>query len=198
MQIGSIADWAERQKISRVAAYKRIAQHNIPWVTKGKIDLDEADRIWAEAMNPAKQRGGIEGGLAAQDAAQARLFGSGADEDDDAETPQLPFPAPNGHGGMGGTEVRQALGRAQLQRELYRIRREKLTVEEMEGKLVPLLDVRAFFAESYAAAKGEILVIGSETCDELATISDPVKIRAIIDDRANKALSWLREWKPKE
>lgn len=193
MTIGSLADWAARQNISRVAAYKRIASHNIPWVSKGKLDLDDADRIWNDSVNLAKQRGGEAGGLAASDAAQARLFANGEDEDD---APELPFPS-NGSS-AGNSELRSNLAKLQMQREVYRIRREKLTVEQMEGKLVPLADVRAFEAEMITAVKAHLVLIGSELADDLAATADPVKCRFLVEDRINAALVQLSEWKPSE
>jgi hypothetical protein len=174
--IGSLADWATRHNISRVAAYKRIKTHNIPWAAPGKLDLDEADRIWAASLNPAKQRGGIAGGELSQD--QPNLF-AGLPADPER------------------FQTRSDLGKAQLARELLRVKRERLTIDELEGKLVPLDDVRAFEAEVFSAIKGELEVIGEELMDDLAASTSPHECREMVDRRIAGALVRLSNWKPR-
>ncbi len=179
-------DWATEQKISRQAAYKRITEHGIPFASPGRLDLDVANQIWTESMNPAKQRGGEAGGTAAAADRQAGLFGGAEDDDAPADLPA----------GGGNGNVRSMLGRAQLQREILRIKRERMTLEQMEGKLVPLSDVRAWEAQIFTLAKSELVIIGSELCDELAGCSDPIRIRHLIDGRVNQALGRLSQWEP--
>ncbi len=188
MRIGSVQDWAREHDISRQAAYKRIREHGIPFTSPGRLDLDVANQVFEESVNPAKQRGGEAGGAAAVADRQAGLFGG-----DDDEAPEASIP-----NGPGNGNVRSMLGRAQLQREVLRIRRERMTLEVMEGKLVPLSDVRAWEAQMITTAKSDLVVIGSELCDELAGCSDPIRCRELVDGRVNQALRRLSQWEPTE
>jgi hypothetical protein len=92
---------------------------------------------------------------------------------------------------------RSELGKAQLARELLRVKRERITIDEMEGKLVPLDDVRAFEAEVFSAIKGELEVIGEELMDDLAATVDAHECRQLVEKRIAGALFRLSQWKPK-
>jgi len=179
----TVAQWAEEENISRVAAYKRIQDHAIPFVSKGKIDRDIANRIWKESANPAKQRGGEAGGSNGQEPRetfveeQPPLF-SGI-----PESPRTPT---------------SAIGKVQLKRELLRIRREELLIAELEGRLVPRDDVREFESQQVAAAKELLLTAGAELRDELAATPSPTRCQELVDKRIHEALSKLSQWRPKK
>jgi hypothetical protein len=162
--MGSVKEWADRHKISPVAAYKRIRSVNIP-VVKGRLDLDQADEIWSRNLNPSKQLGGAAAAEAHRENAPAPIE----------------------------SNIR---GRLQIQREALRIKREQLTIDQMEGKLVNLAEVRAFEARAFAAIRTSLLAIPGEIRDDLARLEDPVEIEAILRGRINKALRELAEWRP--
>lgn len=182
MRLGSVEDWAKSQGISRQAAYKRIREHGIPYHSPGRLDMDAADQIWEASVNPAKQRGGVAGGEAAAEVHQSGLFG---DDDGPAASPADPA-------------ARSVLARVQIQREILRIKREKLTIEQMEGSRVPLADVRAWEAQAFAAVKNALLVIPAELCDELAEETNPARCRELVERRINQALNELAQWEPSE
>jgi len=175
MRIGSIADWAKEQRISRVAAYKRIKNHGIT-VSRGRLDLDEANRIWQASLNPAKVRGGVAGG-------------SNNREDYNPPSPDDPADPP-----VPG--MRSTMGKLQIQREALRIRRERLVIDALEGKSVSLADVRAWEAQVFTNVKSTLVVIGAELRDDLAVSTDPVECQAMIDRRINAALASLAGYKP--
>lgn len=184
--IGPVAEWAKKHDISRVAAYRRLSRHQIPWNRENHtIDFEEADRIWEESRNPAKQRGGAAGGEAARQ--QTALFVEESQRPDEAEA-DTPAAA----------SERSILGRLQIQREALRIRKEKLTVEQLERTLVSVAGVRAFEARVYSLVKSQLLNIGSELQDDLAQETDPARCREMVDARIRKALSNLAAWRPED
>lgn len=52
--VGTVAQWAKTQGITRDTAFKRVRAHNIPYVANGKIDFSVADAICDASMNPKK------------------------------------------------------------------------------------------------------------------------------------------------
>jgi hypothetical protein len=187
----SVDEWAARHKITRQAAYKRIKDHQIP-VRNGKLNADEADRIWFASYNPSKQNGGVAGGQAAAEArseAQPTLF-----ETDDKTNgfEQLPD-APEG---MRGRLPQTALGRVQLARDLARANWERMRLDREQGKLVPINEVTRFYTEMLLRVRDELSSVGAETMNSLADTNDAIECCEIVDRRIEKALRSISEWRP--
>ena len=165
-ELGSIAEWAVRHNISEQGAKARIKVHNIPLAADGKLDFTLADAIWDASSNPKEQ------------ARKAK--------------------AANGAGGLVPDPTRPVseLGKVQIERERLRIRDAELDLAEREGRLVALDAVRAYESQMFARIRGELLVIGSELRDDLAGMTDPVRIEEVINTRVKQALSKLAGWKP--
>lgn len=161
-----------------MGAYKRIRAHHIP-VIDGRLNFEEADRIWYASLNPAKVRGGEAGGSNGK--MQPGLF---ADE-------ELPPPS-NGD----AAAARSTFATIQRTRELLRIKREQITIAALEGKLVSLHDVRQFEGQQISQVKNALLTIGGELRDELAASTDPVECQALVDTRIHQALRLISQWKP--
>jgi len=88
------------------------------------------------------------------------------------------------------------LGKLQMERERIRIKREQAELEELEGKLVQIDEVRAYESAMFAQVRSAMLVIGSELRDDLAALTNPAQIEALINGRVNQALLKLAAWKP--
>lgn len=52
----SVSEWAEREKISRQAAWKRIKSGKVKLNANGKVDVEEAQRQWDSNRNAVQQR----------------------------------------------------------------------------------------------------------------------------------------------
>lgn len=175
MSLIRVSEWAAKHNFTRQNAYQIIKRHNIPLSEHThKIDEELADRIWAEAQNPAKRRGGAAGGEAAQN--------NLAFEEEDLPVPAVPGGSP--------------LGRAQLADLLLRVRHRKLTVDQMEGKLVPLASVRAFEAAVWAEASRQFRVVGVELKDDLFSAENPNEIQQMLDNRIDRILRSMSGWRP--
>jgi hypothetical protein len=159
---GSISDWGKRHGINRMAALKRVRDHNIPTTRKGNallVDFEEADRIWNASRNILQQE---------------RSAGQNSEK----------------------TGALSTLGSIQMQREILRLKREKLETDELEKRLIAVPQVRRYIKDMIIAARSALLPIGAELRDELAVETDPVRIQDKIDGRIHAALRNLAEWKP--
>jgi hypothetical protein len=188
MELIKVSQWAVEKEFTRQNAYKIVRRHSIPFYdAQGNpdpeghfIDRDEANRIWNASRNDAKARGGQAGGAARQE--QLNLDPEDADELSQTPAPRSGDASP--------------LGRAQLAHILLRVKEKRLTVDQMEGKLVPLASVRAFEAQAFTEVRNQLLGIGAELRDDLAAETDAVRCQALIDDRISQALTVLAAWTP--
>lgn len=190
-RMGSVEQWAREHNISRRAAYKRITDHQIP-LRNGKLNFDEADRIWFASFQPSKQRGAVAGGAAAAAGRgeQADLFPDYPEEPNGAATQNPELEA------IRGRLPTSALGRVQLIRDTAKANFERLRFEREQGKLVSLAEVTRFYSEVFSRVRDELSAVGAEIMDQLADANDPVECREIVDRRIEKALREIREWKP--
>jgi hypothetical protein len=178
-----VSEWAASQQFSRQNAYKAIRNHGIPFYDGSGnrnpdghfINRAEANRIWEQSKNPAKQRGGRAGGEARQDQMSLQV------EEDDA-----PITEP----------ITSKLGQAQLAYTLIRIKERRLSVDQIESKLVQLASVRRFESEVFAHAKTQLMAIASELRDDLAAETDPRKCEDMLDRRIRRALTNISQWRP--
>jgi len=186
----SVDEWANRHKITRQAAYKRIRDHQIP-IRNGKLNVEEADRIWFASYNPLKQNGGVAGGEAAA-ASRAEQQGLFDGEEKSIGIEQLP----DEPDGMRGRMPQTALGRVQLTRDIARAHWENIRLKQAQGKLVDLHEVTRFYTEVFLRLRDEFSQVGSETMDALSNTTDAIECKEIVDRRIEKALRGMTEWRP--
>ncbi len=168
---GPVAKWAERYGISRQAAYKRLKGHGIP-VTRGRVDFDQADMIWAKSVNPLQQQRG------AGRAAPATAAPAG---------PVRPI--------LSAAPI-SSLSAAQLRRELVRLEKETLLLGEQKKLLVPVGEVNAWVSGMIIRAKDVLLRIGPELRDRLAQESNPIRCEDLVMAEVRRSLSELAEYRP--
>jgi hypothetical protein len=190
--MGTVEQWAEKEGISRQAAYRRIRDHNIP-IINGKVNFAVAAKIWQASYNPMKQRAGAASAAAAAAEPQPDLFSAAetAEDEDAAGAGSQPFP-----GGLRGGNVRATLEKVQLYRENWRAKREHFLYQKEIGEVVPVVEVTNFYGDVFARMQEEFTAIGAELMDDLAREADPAACRRIVERRINKALTGLSEWKP--
>jgi hypothetical protein len=72
-----------------------------------------------------------------------------------------------------------------------KIQRDRLKFRREEGQIVDADDVRRAWADMITRARSVLLAIGGELADRLASESDPIRCRELIERRVNQALSAL-------
>jgi hypothetical protein len=176
MRIGSLAQWADEQGISRQAAYKRLREHGVPFLDpathgRGKLDLDHATAVWEASMNPKKQAAGAAGGEGRPPESQQTFT----------------FPADPGE--------RSMMGKVQLRREITRAQKEEVLLKRLQGTFVDIAAVRKFESDVLAELREQLTVIGQELGDELAQESDAYRCRQLVEERINRALRQVATYK---
>lgn len=170
--IGSVAAWGRRHGISREAARKRVADHQIPKTADGKIDFDEADRIWNASLNPLQQQRG-----ATQAKATTEAKATEAKPTDE-------------------TTGISSLAAAQLARERIRIEREGLALRREKLETVDLAAVNGYVAGMIIKARDVFLRMPGELRDRLAAESDAVNCESIVAAEVQRGLRELAEYRP--
>lgn len=92
------------------------------------------------------------------------------------------------------SEDRSSLSEAQRAREWLRVKREKLTLETAERKLIEREEVRQAVSAMITASKSRLSTMADELCDRLAAESDSIRCREMVARKVNEALSMLSEW----
>ena len=174
--IGSVAEWAKLQGISVRAAYKRIRQHEIPFVKRGQIDFAKADRIWAVSGDALQQQRGT----------AALKKKKPAPPLEPTKTENAPTPA---------TPV-SSLSDVQLRRQTVALKTEIIRLRELEKQMVKISEVekiKAGFAEIISKLRDRLLSTGAELRDRLAASDDPNECQRIVDDYILRLLNSISQ-----
>lgn len=83
---------------------------------------------------------------------------------------------------------------AQRQREWERVKKDRLQRLALEGKLLDAERVRDAVSGMIITVRTKLLVIGDEMADKLASTSDPVRCRELVDGRISHALDELADY----
>ena len=166
--------------------------------TDGKINPDDADRLWEErtiirvAQRP--QRAGkpqrrFEG--EAEGKAQSRVARckpSGTRSNHVLDLPTEPENEPGNDD--------NSFFEAQRQREWTRLEKEKIELEARRCELVALVPINAYVAGMIIKAREQFTRIGPELRDRLAQETDPIACEAMISNRILRALNEMAEYGP--
>jgi hypothetical protein len=158
---------ARELKISHVALLKAESDGRVPARIGGKFDVELCRAALAANTNPGKSK-------------------SARAQQNRPHDPDTQGIEPSG----------DTLAEASRLHEWEKVRALKLKTDREEGRLVELSVINAFVAGMIMKARDELVRIGAELADSLAQTSDPVKCRALVDDRINQALFNLKTFEP--
>lgn len=162
----TVPQWAAQIGISKQAAYKRLKSGKVKLNSRGLIDTESAAAQW-KANQDAWQR---QRGAPKQSARASHEYAPSRD--------------------------RASLSEAQRAREWLRVKREKLMVELIEGKVVEIAEVEAEWSAIVSAARNRLLLLPDKVAPRVAAISDVLECRAIVEYEIREALTTLSEHQP--
>jgi hypothetical protein len=168
----TVPQWAAQIGISKQAAYKRLKSGKVKLNSRGLIDTESAAAQW-EANKDARQ---WQRGASARASHELRSGESGRT-----------YAPP---------EDRASFSEAQRAREWLRVKREKLAVELIEGKLVAVVEVEAAWSAMILTARNRLLLLPDKVAPRIAAVSDVQECRAIVDREIREALTALSEHQP--
>lgn len=96
-----------------------------------------------------------------------------------------------------GGQTERGYNQIRTEHEEVKLRLAKIELDVAEGRLVSAERVTMTVGGMVIAAKTRLLAIGNDLADELATESEPAKIRATFTDKVHDILSELSQWKLK-
>jgi hypothetical protein len=140
----------------------------------GKIDPDEADRMWAETTNPQLNTRG-------KDSPHRR----GARQETSPAPVQRSPPAER----LGSNGNTPSFADARAVKEFYSARLTKLEYEKESGTLISANEVKVQTFNRFRAFRDQMLNIPDRIADELAGISDTHEIFRILTDEIKSALN---------
>jgi hypothetical protein len=168
----TVPQWAAQIGISKQAAYKRLKSGKVTLNSRGLIDTESAAAQW-EANKDVRQ---WQRGAPKQSARASHELLAG-------EKGQTYAPP----------EDRASFSEAQRAREWLRVKREKLAVEVIEGKLVDVAEVEAAWSAMILTARNRLLLLPDKVAPRIAAVSDVQECRAIVDYEIREALTALSE-----
>ena len=171
----TVPQWATQIGISKQAAYKRLKSGKVTLNSRGLISTESAAAQW-EANKDARQ---WQRGAPKQSAKASHELRSG-------ESGRRYAPS----------EDRASLSEAQRAREWLRVKREKLAVELIEGKLVEIAEVEAAWSAMILTARNRLLLLPDKVAPRIAAVSDVLECRAIVEYEIREALTALSEHQP--
>lgn len=184
----SVRAYARHRGVSHVAVLQAIRSQRISRRPDGKIDQEQADRDWRRHTDPTKPRNAVTGRPRAR-----RDLGS----------PPLPMGAepgaeagPGNGRGPGHADPEQAsllrgYFAARAMGENFRARRAKLELEELEGRLVDVDELRAAAFQASRRPREILRAMGATLAPRLAPLSDVGAIAKLIDGEVQRALEEL-------
>ena len=184
---GTVADWARRRGISRQAAYKLISTHGIPFTSPGRVDLEAADLVVDQSINPIRKRGGDAGGSNGKEHSPASLPLFDGLPADPAPAEDIARPPAASTAGL------SPLAKVQLRAAILDVQQRELKLEEARGNLISKASVRTFVSNMVTQVKQQLLVIPSELRDDLFEAPSPADCERIVRDRIEKALAALSQ-----
>jgi phage terminase Nu1 subunit (DNA packaging protein) len=164
--IGTIAEWAEKHKISRVAAWRRIKKHDIPKLADGKLDFEEADRIWEASVNAIQQQRG--------------------------QTQPKPRRRGNPKKAASAGPQKGSLSYAQLQHEEAKVVKARLEAAKLEGKLIEIRTVEANWCDIAGRIRDGLMGLPSKICTHLPS-EWRSEVTAAIDEEVRRILAALHD-----
>jgi len=171
----TVPQWAAQIGISKQAAYKRLKSGKVKLNSRGLIDIESAAAQW-EANKDVRQ---WQRGAPKRSARASHELRSG-------ESGRTYAPP----------EDRASFSEAQRAREWLRVKREKLAVEVIEGKLVNVADVEAAWSAMILTARNRLLLLPDKVAPRIAAVSDVQECRAVVDYEIREALTALSEHHP--
>lgn len=149
----------------------------------GKIDPDEADRMWEENTNQRlNTRGKDSPHQKAPEAQRARS------RVEPRSPPERNSSGPRmSHGGAGGNTP--TFSEARAVKEFYSARLTKLEYEKESGTLISANEVKVQTFNRFRAFRDQMLNIPDRIADELAGISDAHEIFRILTEEIKSALN---------
>ena len=199
MEIVTVREFARRVGVSLTAIQKGVKNGRIQAITDatGKITgidyASQADAWSANSKHPQKRPLNISGGRPRNDGLPpaSPKIGKVADEPatktrSDAlkrnnETPPSPTP-----GQMSMAEVQRA-------REIVKLQIDNLKLREAQGELVRTETVKADMARLAASVKAGLLNIPDRVSAQIAGMSEPHEIHALLTDEINTAINELNK-----
>lgn len=145
-------EYARRRGLSHQAVSKAVRAGRIPTVD-GKIDPAVADEIWAQNTRPR---------------ADMKLTGD-------------PLDTENGHDAAALERPRATFIAARALREVYAAKRAKAEFEEIEGKLVPVEEVREIAFKTSRAMRDQLLALPSRLAPVLYAAQDVAECHEILE-----------------
>ena len=165
----TVPQWAAQLGISKQAAYKRVKSGKVKLNHRGLIDTESAEALWAANKDTWQEQ-------------------RGAPKRSTTASPQS-----GGSGRAFTLEGRSSLSEAQRAREWLRVKKEKLTVELLEGRVVEITEVEAEWSALVSAARTRLLLLPDKVAPRLALVSDVLECRAIVEREIREALTALTE-----
>jgi hypothetical protein len=163
----SIPEYAKREGISKVAAYKRVKTGKVKADENGLIDVEEAATQWdqnRDRIQGAKNPGGM------------------------TKRPDAPAAATHRE----QPEDKSSFSEAQRAREWLRVKKEKLAVEIAEGKLVSALDAERAWADAGVKIRDAVMGLPARVCNRLPD-EWRREVANVLSDEARKILSALSD-----
>jgi hypothetical protein len=179
----TVREFARRIGVSLTAIQKGVKTGRIEAITDaatGKItgiDFESQAQAWtANSKAPQKRPNTISGGRPRNDGQPPAK--------PKAEKPQPNDEPPKQQSGMSMAEVQRA-------RELVKLQLDNLKLREAQGELVRVDVVKSDMARLAAAVKAGLMNIADRVSAQIAGMSEPHEIHALLTDEINSAISEL-------
>lgn len=177
----SVVEWARREGISKVAAYKRINTGKVRRLPDGTIDPEQAAADWAKNKDAVR----------ALQAGRHRVPKVDPEPTSPPPPVAMPVPAPVTPSKTAEGQVGTSFSDLQRAEKALKIKRDQLKFRREESKVVDIDEVRRAWSDMILRARNVLLPIGGELADVLASETDPLRCRELIDRRIFQSLSIL-------
>jgi hypothetical protein len=162
-------EYARLRGISHTAVQRAIKAGRITAV-KGKIDPEEADRLWQQNTDQSKPLN--------------RITGNPKQKGTPGEPPE-----PMDLGGsetISGPSSASGYAKARAARELYQAQLAKLELDRRRGELVSADEVRLAAFQLARKTRDQLLALPERVASILAAVDDPDQVRQILDDEIER------------
>jgi len=170
----TVRAWAESAGISRQAGYRAVSRCEIPIDASGRVDMEEATRLYRERTRSRALR-------ARTLQRDAGACGNAADAP--TNTPPAERPAnPNGDGGNDGYRA------ARIRREEAEAALAEVRLAEVSGRLIDREAVRTEFGKQVVLVRDRLLRLPDRLTAILLGVTDARRMRTLIDAEVRAAL----------
>jgi hypothetical protein len=162
-------EYARLKGVSHTAVAKAVRKGKIALVD-GKVDTEAAAAQWEgsrDARQPSKMSGEVS-------------------EGSNLALPLVAGDDPEARGPAEGT-----LAHAQYRREVARAAKAEIELQVQQGKLVERADIELKWAALVISVRDRLLLIGDKLAPRLASSSDALECRAMVDRAIREALAAL-------